>query len=92
MSGYEPEPLAAELLGRTGPTSIGNLSTLGNMASAGGLVSKVAFMKSALTHISCAVARGNALVYGGATRKAVRAAGRGFLPGLQVPLQDVALL
>ena len=91
-SGYEFRPLAAESFGRLGPESMSLLSEFGDMASAGGLVSKAAFVKSALTRISCAVARGNALVYGGATRKAVRAAGRGFLPGLQVPLQDVALL
>ncbi len=80
-AGYEFVPLACESFGRMGRQAAGFLSQLGDVAAAGGRVSKSAFVRTAREELSCALARGNARMYGRAMAIVARSVGRAFLPG-----------
>ena len=85
--GYEFVPLAAETYGRLGLSAARFLSGLGDVVAASG-GSKAAFVRFARSELSCALVRGNSLVYDAALNAVLRAAGRGYLPGCPVPVED----
>ena len=54
-------------------TSLATLGKLGDIAAQEGRVTKAAFVRAANRRISCAVVRGNALVYGDVAARLVQA-------------------
>ena len=68
------------------------LKMLGEVAASQGMISQSAFVRSAYREISCALVRGNGLMYGRSLFNAARASGRSFLPGCDVPVQDEGLV
>ena len=87
-AGYEFVPLAMESFGRLGQAASRYLSELGDIAAAGGRVSKSSFVRSARQELSCALCRGNGRMYFEATFNIARAAGRSFMPGCEVPVDE----
>lgn len=87
--GYTFIPLAMESFGRLGREAASFLSALGDIAAEGGRgVSKAAFIRAAHRRISVAIVRGNARVYSCAAQQLVRAGGRSFEPGSDVPVAE----
>jgi hypothetical protein len=64
------------------------LHRLGDVAAAGGQVSKAAFVQGAVNEISVAMQRGNGMCYVRSMANLPRSLGRAFSPGCEVPLQD----
>ena len=88
-AGYDFVPLATESFGRLGKAAARFLSDLGEVAARDGRASKGAFVRSALATVSCALCRGNARVYRHAMCAVACAVGRQFLPGCDVPVDEV---
>ena len=59
-----------------------------DIAAQEGRVTKAAFVRTAHRRISCAIVRGNALVYGDVAARIVQAGGHAFVPGSDVVLAD----
>ena len=89
---YSFVPFAVESFGRLGASAQRFLKMLGEVASSQGMVSQSAFVRSAYREISCALVRGNGLMYGRSLFNVARASGRSFLPGCDVPVQDEGLV
>ena len=89
---YDFVPFAMESHGRLGPQAIALLHDLADWASASGRVSKNAFIRSAYREISSALQMGNSAMYTKCSERLLRARGRHFMPGADVPLQDEAVL
>jgi hypothetical protein len=87
--GFEFVPLAVESFGRMGLAASRFLSDLGDVAAAGGQADKAAFVRAARQELSCALCRGNGLVYGASAVGVARAVGRAFVPGCDQPLDEV---
>ena len=86
---YGFRPFAAESYGCLGAEAIDFMRVLGDLASAGGRISKSAFMTRAYKVISVALQKGNGLMYGAALSNFARAAGRQFVPGMDAPVLEV---
>ena len=89
---YEFVPFAVESFGRLGQDAQRFINTLGDVAAAGGRVSKSVFVMNAYKDLSCTLQRGNGLMYSRSLFNIARAEGRQFLLGSDVPLQDAAAL
>ena len=89
---YDFVPFAVETYGRLGASAQSFLKQLGEVAAAGGGISKARFVRSAYREVSCALQRGLGLQYSRALFNIARASGRQFLPGLDVPVQEEALV
>ena len=61
-------------------------------AAGQGNISKSAFVRSAYREVSCALQRGIGQQYARSTQNLARAAGRHFMPGCAVPVQEEAFL
>ena len=85
---YEFVPFALESFGRLGKDARSFLSLMGDVAAADGRVSKAAFVSTAHRELSCALQRGNGLMYTRSLFNIARAGGRQFLPGCEVPMQE----
>jgi hypothetical protein len=85
---YEFVPLVAESYGRLGVEAARFLSQLGDIAAEGGKVSKELFVRTARQELSCALCRGNGLMYYRSTFEIALAGGRAFLPGCEHPLDE----
>jgi hypothetical protein len=82
------KPLVAESYGRLGVEAARFLSQLGDIAAEGGKVSKELFVRTARQELSCALCRGNGLMYYRSTFEIALAGGRAFLPGCEHPLDE----
>ena len=89
---YDFVPFAVETYGRLGASAQSFLKALGDVAASRGTISKAAFVRSAYREVSCALQRGLGLMYGRSLFNIARASGRQFMPGLDVPVQEEALL
>ena len=89
---YDFVPFAVETYGRLGVSAQSFLKALGDVAASRGNISKAAFVRSAYREISCALQRGNGLMYDRSLFHIARASGRQFMPGCDVPVQEEALL
>ena len=87
-AGYTFVPLAMESYGRLGTEAARFLGKLGDIAAQEGRVTKAAFVRTAHRRISCAIVRGNALVYGDVAARIVQTGGHAFVPGSDVVLAD----
>ena len=81
-----------ESFGRLGKDAQRFINTLGDVAAAGGRVSKSVFVMNAYKDLSCTLQRGNGLMYSRSLFNIARAEGRQFLLGSDVPLQDAAAM
>jgi hypothetical protein len=75
--------------GRLGRPAMAMLNALADVAAANGGVSKAAFVQGALRELAVALCRGNALMYRVSMFQLAWTAGRGYRPGLLVPIADV---
>ena len=89
---YDFVPFALESYGRLGASAQSFLKELGTVASSRGGISRAAFVRSAYREVSCALQRGLGLMYGRALFNVARASGRQFMPGLDTPVQEEALV
>ena len=89
---YSFVPFAVESFGYLGVSAQRFLKMLGEVAASQGMMSQSAFVRSAYREISCALVRGNGLMYGRSLFNVARASGRSFLPGCDVPVQDEGLV
>ena len=88
-AGYEFVPLAHESYGRLGRGALSLVSTLGDIAAAGGRVSKAAFVSAALRELSCSLCRLNARVFqAGVDDSLNRTTGRQHTPGAPVAVAE----
>ena len=88
-AGYDFVPLATETFGRLGKAAARFLSDLGEFAAGDGRASKAAFVRSARATLGCALCRGNGGVYRSSLSAVARAVGRQFVPGCDVPVDEV---
>ncbi len=84
--------LNGESYGRLGASAQNFLKALGDLAASRGNISKAAFVRSAYREISCALQKGNGMMYDRSLFQIARASGRQFMPGCDVPVQEEALL
>ena len=89
-AGFDFVPFALESFGRLGRDASRFLSELGSAAEANGRVSKAAFVRSVRQELSCALCRGNSRMYSDSVFTLARAAGRQFMDGCEVPVDDFA--
>lgn len=89
---YDFVPFALESYGRLGSPAQSFLKELGTVASSRQGISRAAFLRSAYREVSCALQRGLGLMYGRALFNVARASGRQFMPGLDTPVQEEALV
>ena len=85
---YEFVPFAIESYGRLGPKAVKHIRELGEIAASSGRVSKSVFVMNAYKLISCAVQKGNSLMFAQSLTAIARSTGWHFLPGLDVPVQE----
>ena len=90
--GYDFVPLVAESYGRLGVDAARFLSQLGDVAAEGGRVSKALFVRSARQELSCALCRGNGRMYFRSTFEVALAAGRGYSPGVELPVDEAGVV
>ena len=86
-SGYDFVPIAVETYGQLGTQGTQFLSCVADVAAAGG-ASKAAFVRAAHAELSCALVKGMGAVYAASMFETVRAAGRNWRPGAEVPVAD----
>ena len=89
---YDFVPFAVESYGRLGANASSLLKELGEVAAARGNISKTAFVRSAYREVSCALQRGNGMMYARSLFNVARASGRQFMPGLDTPVQEEGLV
>ena len=89
-AGFDFVPLATESQGFMGRAAMGLLSELSAKAASSGRVTKQAFMRSALSKLSCTLARGNSRMYATSTFAITHAAGRNYVSGSPVVIADAA--
>ena len=83
-------PLASESFGRLGLGASRFLSALGDIAEGRAFgVSKERFVRHARQELSCALVRGNALVYGRFMMQFARITGKQFTLGLDHPVDTL---
>ena len=86
--GFDFIPLAVESFGRLGLEASRFLSDLGDIASASGAASKAVFVRSVRQELSCALCRGNGRMYNRFMFCYAQTAGRQFMPGCDIPLDE----
>lgn len=89
---YTFMPFGLESYGRLGAGAVEFIKKMGDIASAGGRVSKTAFIQSAYRAVSCALQKGNGALYAKSVFRFAQSAGRSFVPGCDVPVQEVDTL
>ena len=89
-AGFDFVPLATESYGFMGKAALQLLSDVGDIAASSGRVKKHAFIRAALTRLSCTLARGNGRMYATSVFAVSRALGRNYMPGRDVPVADNA--
>ena len=86
-SGYEFVPIAAETYGQLGSQGSQFLSMVADVAAASG-ISKARFVRAAHAELSCALVKGMGMVYSKSMHETVRASGRAFMEGSDVPVVE----
>lgn len=84
---YEFVPFAMETYGRLGPKATAFVKEIAEIAVSSGRVSKSRFMMNAYMMLSCALQKWNCAMYAKAQVAVARAAGKRFMPGLDVSVE-----
>ncbi len=88
-SGLAFRPFGVEVFGYLGSHAMRYLRELADAAASSGRVPRSRFLAGAFQELSVAVCLGNGMIVRAGLNAYVRAAGQGYMPGLEVPTADL---